>query len=162
MKMIVCVSANFGIGKGGDLLFSLPPDMKFFRETTLNKVVVMGRSTLDSFPGGKPLKNRTNIVISRNKDFSREGAAVLHSKEEVLSYIKRFDTDDVYIIGGAQIYEMFRGECDTAYVTKVEKEAECDKFFFDIDSDESWTLASQSEKMEYEGTRFSFCTYKRV
>lgn len=162
MKMIVCVSENFGIGNGGSLLFSLPPDMKFFRETTLNKVVVMGRSTLDSFPGGKPLKNRTNIVISRNTDFLREGAIVLHSKEDVLAYVEQFDTDDVYIIGGAQIYEMFRDECDTAYVTKVEKEAECDKFFFDIDSDNSWKLSSQSEKMEYEGTIFSFCTYKKV
>ncbi|MBQ2889272.1 MAG: dihydrofolate reductase [Clostridia bacterium] len=162
MKMIVCVSENFGIGKGGDLLFSLPPDMKFFRETTLNKVVVMGRSTLDSFPGGKPLKNRTNVVISRDKSFSREGATVFNSKEDVLSFIKKFDTDDVYVIGGAQIYEMFRDECDTALVTKVEKQVECDKFFFDIDSDESWQLVSQSEKMEYEGTEFSFCTYKNL
>ena len=162
MKMIVCVSENFGIGKGGDLLFSLPPDMKFFRETTLNKVVVMGRSTLDSFPGGKPLKNRTNVVISRDKGFCREGANVLNSKDDVLSFISKFDTDDVYIIGGAQIYEMFRDECDTALVTKVYKTPECDKFFFDIDSDESWKLVSQSEKMEYEGTEFSFCTYKKL
>lgn len=161
MKMIVCVSENFGIGKGGDLLFSLPPDMKFFRETTLNKVVVMGRSTLDSFPGGKPLKNRTNVVLSRDKSFSREGAEVFNSKEDVLDFVKKFDTDDVYVIGGAQIYEMFRDECDTALVTKVYKQAECDKFFFDIDSDECWFLQSQSEKMEYEGTEFTFCTYKK-
>lgn len=161
MKMIVCVAENFGIGREGDLLFSLPPDMKFFRETTLGKVVVMGRSTLDSFPGGKALKNRTNIVLTRNEDFSREEAIVLHSKEELLDYVKQFDTNDVYVIGGAQIYEMLRDECDTALVTKVKKTLQCDKFFFDIDSDEKWALDSQSEEMEHEGTRFSFCTYVR-
>ena len=104
MKMIVCVAENFGIGNNNDLLFSLPPDMKFFRETTMGKVIVMGRGTLDSFPGGKPLKNRTNIVLTRDENFSREGVVAFHSKEDVLDYLKQFDTDDVFIIGGGQIY----------------------------------------------------------
>ncbi len=162
MKMIVCVSENYGIGNKGELLFSLPPDMKFFRETTLGKVVVMGRGTLDSFPGGKPLKNRTNIVLTRDKNFEREGAVVLNSKDEVLSYIGKYDTDDVYIIGGAQIYELFRPDCDEALVTKVRKTAECDAFFFEIDSDSRWTLVSESECMEHEGITFSFCKYART
>ena len=161
MKMIVCVAENFGIGKDNNLLFSLPPDMKFFRETTMGKVVVMGRGTLDSFPGGKPLKNRTNIVLTRDVDFSREGAIALHSKEEVLEYIKQFESDDVFIIGGGQIYEMFRDECDEAIITKVRKNVPCDTFFFNIDSDEKWHLDSESELMEYEGTEFSFCSYKK-
>ncbi len=160
MKMIVCVSEDFGIGNKGDLLFSLPPDMKFFRETTLGKVVVMGRGTLDSFPGGKPLKNRTNIVLTRDKNFEREGAVVLHSKEEVLDYVSRFDSDDVYIIGGAQIYELMRDKCDEALVTKVHKKVDCDAFFFNIDEDASWELSSKSELLTHEELEFEFCTYK--
>lgn len=162
MKMIVCVSKNFGIGNKNGLLFSLPPDMKFFREETLGKVVIMGRSTLDSFPGGKALKNRTNIVLTNNKDFSRENVTVCHSKEEVLRSIEMFDTDDVYVIGGASVYELFRDDCDTALVTKVYKEVECDKFFFDIDGDETWKEESAGAIQEYEGTKFSFRKYVKV
>ncbi len=161
MKMIVCVAEDFGIGNKNDLLFSLPPDMKFFRETTMGKVVIMGRGTLDSFPGGNPLKNRTNIVLTRDRDFSREGAVVLHSKEEILDYVKQFDTDDVFVIGGGQIYEMFKDVCDEALITKVRKTVPADTFFFDIDSDSEWYLSSESEVMEHEGLSFSFCSYKR-
>lgn len=161
MKMIVCVAEDFGIGNNNDLLFSLPPDMKFFRETTMGKVIIMGRGTLDSFPGGKPLKNRTNIVLTRDKDFSREGVIVLHSKEEILDYVKQFDTDDVFVIGGGQIYAMFKDVCDEVLITKVRKSVPADTFFFDIDSDSEWYLSSESELMEYEGLSFSFCSYKR-
>ena len=161
MKMIVCVAENFGIGNNNDLLFSLPPDMKFFRETTMGKVIVMGRGTLDSFPGGKPLKNRTNIVLTRDENFSREGVVAFHSKEDVLDYVKQFDTDDVFIIGGGQIYELFRDVCNEALITKVRKKVPCDTFFFDIDNDSEWYLSSESEVMEHEDLSFSFCSYKR-
>lgn len=161
MKMIVCVSENFGIGYNNNLLFSLPPDMKFFRETTQGKVVIMGRGTLDSFPGGKPLKNRTNIVLTRDKSFVREGAEVFHSKEEILKYISRFDSDDVFVIGGGQIYEMFKDVCDEALVTRVRETPPCDTFFFNIDEDARWKLKEESEIMEHEGICFSFCKYTR-
>lgn len=161
MKMIVCVAEDFGIGLNNDLLFSLPPDMKFFREETAGKVLIMGRGTLDSFPGGRPLKNRVNIVLTRDKAFSREGADAFNSKEEILEYIKRFPTDDVYVIGGGQIYEMFKDVCSEALVTKVRKSVPCDTFFFDIDSDPEWTLAKESALLEHEGIKFTFCTYKR-
>jgi len=161
MKMIVCVAEDFGIGNNNDLLFSLPPDMKFFRETTMGKVIIMGRGTLDSFPGGKPLKNRTNIVITRDKSFVREGAEVFNSKEEILEYVKQFDSDDVFVIGGGQIYELFRDVCNEALITKVRKKVPCDTFFFDIDNDDEWYLSSESELLEHEGLSFSFCTYKR-
>lgn len=159
MKMIVCVSENFGIGNKGELLFSLPPDMKFFRETTSGKTVIMGRSTLESFPGGNPLKNRTNIVLTRDSSFAKEGAVILHSKEEVMEYISGENTDDVYVIGGAQIYSLFRDVCDEALVTKVYEKRECDAFFFDIDADPSWTLETQGERLSYEGLEFSFLRY---
>ena len=162
MKMIVCVSEDFGIGKNGDLLFSLPPDMKFFREQTKEKVVIMGRGTLDSFPGGNPLKNRVNIVLTRDKNFSREGAVVFNTKEEILEYVKKFPKDDVFVIGGGQIYEMFKDDCDEALVTKVRKSVPCDTYFFNIDNDRNWTLYEESEISEHEGIKFSFCTYKRI
>ncbi len=162
MKMIVCVAENFGIGLNNDLLFSLPPDMKLFRETTMGKVIIMGRGTLDSFPGGKALKNRVNIVLTRDKDFERENVTVLHSKQEVLDYAGQFKSDDVYVIGGGQIYEMFKDCCDCAIVTKVRKTVPCDTYFFNIDEEHSWELAEESELMEYEGTQFSFCTYKKL
>lgn len=162
MKMIVCVSEDFGIGKSGDLLFSLPPDMKFFREQTREKVVVMGRGTLDSFPNGAPLKNRVNIVLTRDENFAREGAVVFNSKEEILEYVKKFPADDVFVIGGGQIYEMFKDDCNEALVTKVRKSVPCDTYFFDIDSDGKWTLTDESEIMEHEGIEFSFCTYRKV
>ena len=162
MKMIVCVAEDFGIGLNNDLLFSLPPDMKFFRETTTGKVIIMGRGTLDSFPGGRALKNRTNIVLTRDKNFSREGVESFNSKEEILEYVKNFDSDDVFIIGGGQIYEMFKDVCDEALITKVRKKVPCDTFFFNIDEDEEWYLDSESEIMEHEGLKFSFCTYKRA
>ena len=161
MKMIVCVAEDFGIGLNNGLLFSLPPDMKFFRETTMGKVIIMGRGTLDSFPGGKPLKNRTNIVLTRDKSFSREGVEAFNSKEEILDYVKKFDTDDVYVIGGGQIYEMFKDVCDEALITKVRKKVPADTFFFDIDNDAEWYLSSESEIMEHEGLTFSFCSYRR-
>ena len=161
MKMIVCVSEDFGIGYNGDLLFSLPPDMKFFREQTKGKVVIMGRGTLDSFPNGAPLKNRVNIVLTRDNEFAREGAEVFHSKEDILEYVKKFPEDDVFVIGGGQIYEMFKDDCNEALVTKVRKSVPCDTYFFNIDNDSSWTLSDETELMEHEGTVFSFCTYKK-
>lgn len=160
LKMIVCVSENYAIGNKGDLLFSLPPDMKFFRETTLNKTVIMGRATLDSFPGGRPLKNRTNIVLSRNKNFEREGVLVFDSLEKVLDYVREHD-EETFVIGGAEVYKMFEPYCSEALVTKVQKKAEADKFFFNIDEAPNWNLASESPVMEYEGLKFTFCKYLR-
>lgn len=162
MKMIVCVSENYGIGKGGDLLFSLPPDMKLFRETTADSVVVMGRATLDSFPGGRPLKNRVNIVITRNKEFQREGVIAVNSTEEVLNEVSKYPEKEVFVIGGAEIYRMFEPFCDTAIVTKVKASPDADKFFFNIDENPRWELSEESEVMEHEGLKFTFCTYKCV
>lgn len=162
MKMIVCVAEDFGIGNNNGLLFSLPPDMKFFRETTMGKVIIMGRGTLDSFPGGKPLKNRTNIVLTRDKNFSREGVEAFNTKEEILEYVKSFDSNDVFVIGGGQIYEMFKDVCDEALITKVRKAVPADTYFFNIDNAPDWQLAYESELMEHEGINFSFCTYKRA
>lgn len=160
MKMIAAVSKNWGIGKNGDLLFSIPQDMKFFRETTKGATVIMGRKTLDSFPGGNPLKNRVNIVLTRNTDFCREGVIVCHTKEEVLAAVK--ESDNVFVIGGAEIYKMFLPECDTAYITKVDAEADADAFIENLDQNPQWTLAEKSEPIEDNGYVIHFCKYTAI
>lgn len=104
MQFIVAVDENWSIGKNGDLLYSIPEDMKFFRQTTLNKVVVMGRKTLESLPGQKPLPKRTNIVVTTNPTYAVEGALVCHSIEEVLETVKIYAPEDVFIMGGKAIY----------------------------------------------------------
>ena len=148
MKMIVCVSENYAIGKNGDLLFSIPEDMKLFRSETSGKIVVMGRATLESFPGGKPLKNRVNIVI-------------VHSIDEAMEKISEYPSDDVYIIGGESIYRMFEKFCDEAIVTKVQKTVEADKFFFNIDDAPAWKKSETSEIMEHEGLKYTFNRYTK-
>lgn len=162
MKLIVNVDNEWNIGNDGDLVFPIPEDMKFFRATTSNKVVVMGRKTLDSFPGGNPLKNRVNIVLTRDADFSREPAIICHSVDETLEMLKQYDSDDVYIIGGAEIYKTFLPYCDTAIVTHVDAVApEADKKFPDLSVIPKWELAESSEEKEGNGFKFRFCTYKK-
>ena len=100
MNLIVAVDKNWAIGNGNKLLVSIPQDMKFFRETTMGKVVVMGRKTLESFPGGQPLKKRTNIVITGDRNYDVKDAIVVHSIEEALEELKKYDQDDIYVIGG--------------------------------------------------------------
>lgn len=163
MKLIVNVDNEWNIGSDGDLVFPIREDMKFFRSTTSGKVVVMGRKTLDSFPGGNPLKNRVNVVLTRDKAFAREGVEVVGSVEEALEALKAYDTDDVYIIGGAEIYAMFLDYCDTALVTHVDAVApKADKKFPDLSVRTEWKLCERSEEKEENGIKFTFCTYKKM
>lgn len=162
MKLIVNVDNEWNIGSDGDLVFPIREDMKFFRSTTMNKIVVMGRKTLDSFPGGNPLKNRVNIVLTRDSAFEREPAVITHSVEETLEKLKEYNTDDVYVIGGAEIYKMFLDYCDTALVTHVDAVAEkADKKFPDLSALPQWELSEKSEKKEENGIKFTFCTYTK-
>lgn len=157
--MIVAVSQNWGIGKNGNLLFKIPQDMKFFRTTTMGAAVVMGRKTLDSFPNGAPLKNRTNIVLTKNPNFVRDGVIVCHTKQEVLQQTLNYET--VFVIGGSEIYHLFSEYCDTAYVTKVFSDADADKFIENFDLLPQWQLSEQSEPIEDNGHTISFCRYER-
>ncbi len=157
MIAIVCVDKNWGIGKENQLLFSLPLDMKFFRETTLNKVVVMGGNTLRSFPNGNLLPKRTNVVLSRTED--RKDCIVVKDLESLLSHIKRYDSDQVYIIGGASVYKSMIEYCDKALVTKVDEEALADTFFPNLDQIKGWEMVKQSEEMETNGRKIRFTEY---
>lgn len=162
MKLIVAVARDWGIGYKGDLLFRVPLDMEFFRDTTLNKVVVMGRKTLESLPGGKPLKNRTNIVLTRDRDFQREGCIIVHSKEELFEEIKKYKEEDVFLIGGGKLYNDLYPYCSEAYITKFDAILEADTYLHNFDEDKDWLLTYASEVHEHEGLKFTFNTYKNL
>lgn len=161
MKLIAAVDNEWNIGNKGNLLFSLPDDMNFFRTTTSGKIVVMGRKTLESFPGSKPLKNRINIVLSRSKH-DVDGAEFVTGVDELLDRLKEYDSGDVYVIGGAQIYSLLLPYCDTALITHVDAVAiEADSKFPELKNNE-WTVTEQSDIHENNGIKFRFTTYKRI
>ena len=146
MKMILSADRNWAIGKDNKLLVKIPADMKMFREKTTGKAVVMGRKTLESFPNGLPLKNRTNIVLTRKQEYKVKDAIVAHSKAELDIELKKYDSDDIYIIGGESIYRMLLDECDTAYVTKIDYAYEADTYFPNLDEDVNWEIVEESEE----------------
>ena len=160
MKLIVAVSENRGIGKDNDLLFNIPKDMKFFRETTMGKVVVLGRKNLETFPGKKPLPKRTNVVVTRNADYECEDAVVVNSIEAVSEL--GYDDDEIFVIGGEEIYRQMLKFCDTCYVTKVKEYADADRFMVNLDESRDWILAEKSEEIEDNGHIIQFCRYERV
>ena len=161
MKAILSADRNWGIGNGNKLLVSIPSDMKFFRQTTTGKVVVMGRKTLESFPNGQPLKNRTNIVLTENPDYRVKDAVIVHSKEELLKTLEQYDTEDIYIIGGESIYRMMLPYCDTVLVTKIDRAFQADTFFPDLDKMEEWEMAEEGEEQACFDLEFRFTKYER-
>ncbi|MCI8853817.1 MAG: dihydrofolate reductase [Lachnospiraceae bacterium] len=161
MNLIVNVDKNWAIGHRGKLLVSIPEDMKFFRSETTGKVVVLGRKTMETFPGGQPLKNRTNIVLTRNRQYQVKEAVVCYSLEETLDELKKYPSEDVYIVGGDSIYQQFLPYCDTAHVTRTEHAYEADAWFPNLEADPDWELTGQSEEKTYFDLEFTFCRYER-
>ena len=161
MNLIVAVDRNWAIGKNNKLLVSIPDDTKFFRETTTGKVVVMGRKTLESFPGGKPLKNRVNIVLTRDDNYKADGAVIVHSKEALDKELKKYDSDDIYVIGGESIYRLLLDECDRAFVTYVDYAYDADTYFPNLDEASNWKLAEESEEQTYYAIELYFRTYTK-
>ncbi len=161
MKAILSADRNWGIGNGNKLLVSIPSDMKFFRQTTTGKVVVMGRKTLESFPNGQPLKNRINIVLTGNKDYTAKGAVTVHSQEELLDILKQYDTEDIYIIGGESVYRMMLPYCDTVFVTKIDRTFQADTFFPNLDEMEEWEMTEEGEEQTCFDLEFRFTKYER-
>lgn len=159
MKAIVAVDKNWGIGKKNDLLFSLPADMAYFREKTLNKVVVMGSNTLKSFPNGKPLKNRTNIVLFPGGE-KREDCIVVDSLDELRAELKKYPADDVFIIGGAMFYKTMLPYCSEVLVTKVDADGGAEVFYENLDMLSNWSCVSVSEPQQTNGFVIRFTVYK--
>ena len=162
MKLIVAVARDWGIGNKGQLLFNVPEDMEFFKNTTMNKVVVMGRKTLLSLPGGNPLKNRTNIVLTRDKNFEKEGCIIVNSIEALFDEIKKYESDDVFLIGGGKLYNQLYPYCSEAYITKFDAILEADTYLHNFDEDKDWLLTYASEIHEHEGLKYIFTTYKNM
>ena len=161
MNLIVAVDNNWAIGNKNKLLVSIPNDMKHFREETTGKVVVLGRKTLETFPQGQPLKNRTNIILSRNAKHEVKGAITVHSVEELLELLKEYDDKDVYVIGGDSIYKQLLPYCDVAHVTKIDHEYEADSFFPNLDQDPAWEITADSDEQTYFDLPYQFLKYER-
>ena len=160
MNAIVVADRNWAIGRNNSLLFSLPGDMKHFRTLTSGGTVIMGRRTLDSFPGGRPLPKRRNIVITRDPDFCREGCEIVHSPEAALALAG--DGDDVWLIGGGSIYAALLNRCRRACVTRVDTAApEADVFFPDLDALPAWTVEHTGEPITENGLTYRFVDYIR-
>ena len=160
MNLIVAADKNWAIGRGGDLIYSIPEDMKYFRSMTQSKTVVMGRKTLESFPGGKPLPKRVNVVLSSNRDYAPEGPVSVHNYAELFAEVAKYPEDDVMLIGGGRLYTDLAKYCRRAYITLVDAETEgVDTFIPNFDELEGWVLESVSEPVETGGYIIRFATY---
>ena len=158
MNLIVAVSENWGIGKDNNLLFHLPKDLAYFKQKTLEKVVIMGDRTYDSLPK-RPLPKRVNFVMTLNKSYKADGAIVVHSEKELFQKLKNFNTQDVFVCGGASIYRLLLNFCEKAYITKIQKQAEADTFFPNLDQMKNWKLLHKGETLKENGLEFSFDEY---
>lgn len=159
LSLIAAVGENWELGKDGDLLFSIKEDMQFFRRTTMDNVVIMGRKTLESFPGQKPLKNRVNIVLTRNKDYTVEGAIVVSDIEMLQSELEKYPDKELIVIGGGEIYSLLMPYCTTAYITKVAATKDADTFLENLDNLPGWILSERGETQQNEEYSYNFCKY---
>jgi dihydrofolate reductase len=160
MKAIVAVDLNWGIGYKGNLLQRIPADMKYFKEKTIGKVVIMGRETFESLPGKEPLKERVNIVLSRDEQFRNEKLIICRSLEELFLKLERYDSEDVFVIGGESVYTQLLPYCTVAYVTRIENTYPADKFFTNLDQHKSWKLAKIGDAQSYDAIAYRFLKYR--
>ena len=162
MNCIAAVSSDWGLGKDNDLLFHISEDMKFFRKMTAGGTVILGRKTLESFPGGKPLPKRRHLVLSRNRDWHPEGVEVYHSVEDILAAVQPLPEENVWVIGGAEIYRLFLPWCRTAWITRVDAAPEADVWFPDLGKAKGWVLEEEGMPQEEGGLRYRFCRYRNT
>lgn len=156
MTAVVCVSKSWGIGRDGALLFRISDDLKRFRTLTTGRTVILGRRTLATFPGGRPLKNRRNIILSRTAQ-AIEGAEIARSIEDAIALAD----EDAVIIGGASVYAALLDRCERVYVTKVDSDCAADSFFPDLDASPDWRVERTGEEQEENGLRFRYVDYVR-
>ena len=162
MNLIVAIDKNWAIGCQNKLLVSVPADMKFFRETTTSKVVVMGRKTLESFPGKQPLKNRTNIVLTTDVNYQVNGAIVVNTLDALLEELEKYKKTDIYVIGGASIYKQLLPYCTVAHLTKIDHQYQADTYFPNLDEMKEWTMTGISDEQTYFDLEYYFTKYERV
>lgn len=163
MKAIVAVDKNWGIGKDGNLLVRIPEDMKNFKQTTINHVVIMGRKTMESM-GCKPLKDRLNIVLTRNYDINYPGFVFVHSETELIHYLKDHDLfGESWVIGGSEIYNLLLKYCMEVHITKIDAVFEADTYFNNLDTNKDWWEATSIDTpIVYDGNKVVFSTYMNI
>jgi dihydrofolate reductase len=160
MKAILSADLNWGIGYKGQLLQRVPEDMKYFKKMTAGKVVVMGRETFESLPGKQPLKDRINIVLTKNSDYDAEGLIICHSIKALFEELKAYQPEEVFVIGGQMIYTLLLPYCSEVYITRFEKAFEADRYFPDLDKLENWELAEESTTHYHNDMGFRFTKYE--
>lgn len=158
MNLIVIADQNWGIGKDGDQVVYLKPDLKRFQQLTSGHTIILGRKTLATFPGGNPLKNRRNMILSSNQEFQVEDGEVFHSVEELL----KAAPEDSFVIGGESVYRQLLPYCDKAYVTRVEQAYPADCYFPNLDQDALWWREEEEGPFLYEGLRYFYVTYRKT
>ncbi len=161
MNLIVNVDENWAIGNRNGLLVRIPADMKFFRTQTTGNVVVMGRKTLESFPGGQPLKNRVNIVLTSDREYRVKDALIVHDLEELKAELSKYPSESIYVIGGESVYRQLLPLCDTAHVTKVCHAYEADTWFPNLNELPEWELTGESDEQTYFDLEYYFLRYER-
>ena len=161
MNLIAAADANWGIGKDGGLLVYLPGDLRYFKEKTSGKAVIMGRATLESLPGGKPLPNRTNIVLTSQTDFAKEGCIVVHDMDELAAVCADYAPEDMMVIGGEQIYMQLIRQCERLFITKIFEIYDADKHLMNVDKMRSFELVWESDVQEENGVQYQFLEYRK-
>lgn len=161
MNIIAAVDNHWAIGFQGSLLVRIPRDQQMFREVTEGKVIVIGRKTLETFPQKQPLKKRVNIVLSRNREYKVKDAVVVHSVEELMEELKKYEANDVFVAGGAGVYRQILPHCDTAYITKIDHTYQADAYFPRLDTAGDWELTEEGEEQTYFDLEYHFQKYER-
>lgn len=163
MNIIVSVDENWGIGCNNKLLYPIKEDLAYFKEMTMGKTVIMGRETLYTLPRQQPLKNRTNIIMTRDDNFTIEDGVIVHSIEELLDKISDYENpNDVLVIGGQSIYEQLLPYVDQCYVTKINHNFIADRFFPNLDQNKDWILKNSSSIYSDNGISYQFTVYERI
>ena len=162
MNIIAAVDSNWAIGYKNELLVKIPNDQKWFQKVTTGRVVVMGRKTMETFPNGMPLKNRTNIVLTKDRNLKVKDALLVYSVDELLDELKKYNAEDVYVIGGESVYEQLLPYCDTAYITKIDYTYQADRYFPNLDKSPEWTVESESDEQTYFDLEYYFMKYVRL
>jgi dihydrofolate reductase len=160
MDCIVNVTQGWAIGNGGRLQITLHADMRRFRELTRGKTLVLGRATLATFPGGRPLPKRRNIILTTDPTFTVDGGETARSVEEALKLTE--NDEKVFVIGGASVYRQLLSFCRYAYITRLYVNTPADSFFPDLDANPDWTLVEASERMKSGDVEYALLKYENT
>lgn len=161
MNIIAAVDDNWAIGRMGELLVRIPNDQRHFREETMGKVIVLGRKTLATFPQGLPLHGRKNIILSSNPDYRVKNAVVVHSLEALWQELRRYRSEDIYVVGGESVYRQLLPYCDVAHITKLNRSYEADRYFPNLDGMKEWKITRDSDEQTYFDLEYVFLKYER-